>query len=187
MPVAEQMTAAQFLAAPPAERGRPWNLVDGEVVLNEAGALHGHVQGNLFFALESWAREASARGHAVWPRDIAIDDLNVFAPDVLWYRDGRLPDPASSPPYAMPDLAVEVRSPSTWRHDLGAKKATYEQHGLSELWLVDTVACTVLAFRRSGSRSTRFDIALELGSDDRLTSPLLPGFSTSVAEVFRVR
>lgn len=187
MPVAEPMTATQFLAGPPAERGRPRNLVDGEVVVNEPAGLHGHVQGNLLFALEGWARAEAGRGHAVLPRDVAIDDLNVFAPDLLWYRDGRLPDPASPPPYAMPDLAVEVRSPSTWRHDIGAKKMAYERHGLPELWLVDTAASTVMVFRRSEPGTAPFDVALELVGGDRLDSPLLDGFSLPVADVFLVR
>jgi hypothetical protein len=39
---------------------------------------------------------------------------------------------------SLPDLAVEVRSPSTWRYDVGKKKATYERGGLPELWPVDT-------------------------------------------------
>ena len=44
----------------------------------------------------------------------------------------------------MPDIAVEVRSPSTWRYDIGAKKSGYERRGLPELWLVDTRADEVL-------------------------------------------
>jgi len=187
MPAAQPMTAEEFLGGPEAERGRPWNLVGGEVVVTDPAALHGHVQGNLFFALEAWVRGGTDRGHAVWPRDIAIDDVNVFAPDVLWYRHGRLPDPTSPPPYAMPDLAVEVRSPSTWRYDIGAKKSAYERHGLPELWLVDTPAETVLVYRRSKSDSARFDVALELDAGAQLTSPLLRGFGVPVAEIFAVR
>lgn len=120
------------------------------------------------------------------PRDIAIDDVNVFAPDVLWYRHGRLPDPTSPPPYAMPDLAVEIRSPSTWRYDIGPKQSAYERHGLPELWLVDTPAETVLVYRRSKNDSARFDVALELDAGAQLTSPLLRGFGVPVAEIFAV-
>ncbi|MBA3305663.1 MAG: Uma2 family endonuclease [Thermoleophilaceae bacterium] len=84
----------------------------------------------------------------------------------------------------MPDLAVEVRSPSAWRYDIGAKKAAYERHGLPELWLVDTAAEAVLAFRRSVPGAAIFDVALELGRDARLESALLPGFALAVGELF---
>lgn len=116
--------------------------------------------------------------------DVRIDDRNVFAPDVLWYREGRAPERQDDPPYPMPDIAVEVRSPSTWRYDIGAKKSGYERHGLPELWLVDTAAEAVLVFRRSIPEALTFDVALELTREDALPSPLLPGFTFSVAELF---
>jgi len=187
MPAAQRMTAEEFIAAPVPDHGRPWNLIDGEVVVSEPTARHGHPRTNLLVALELWAAKAHGRGHAVFPRDIGIDALNVFAPDVLWYAHGRLPDPASPPPYAMPDLAIEVRSPSTWRYDVGAKRASYESHGLPELWLADTGARTMLVYRRSSAEGSRFDVALELTEDNQLASPLLPHFSMAVRDVFRVR
>ena len=187
MPAAQRMTAEEFVAAPVPDHGRPWNLVDDEVVVSEPTARHGHPQTNLLVALEPWAAKGAGRGHAVFPRDIGIDAFNVFAPDVLWYAHGRLPDPASPPPYAMPDLAIEVRSRSTWRYDVGAKRTGYERHGLPELWLVDTLARTVLVYRRSSAGASRFNIALELTEDDELTSPLLPDFSAAVRDVFGVR
>ncbi len=185
VPVAQQITAEAFLALPVSHSGWPAELIDGEVVVNDPAAFHGHIQTNLLLALESWARARPGRGSAVFPRDVAIDDHNVFKPDLLWYSDGRLPDPLSPPPYAVPDLAVEVRSASTWRYDVGTKKAGYERRGLPELWLVDTVARSVLVFRRSRSATETFDTTLELSSPAELTSPLLLGFALALDEVFR--
>lgn len=91
------------------------------------------------------------------------------------------------PPYKghpMPDLAVEVRSASTWSHDVGAKKAGYERGGLPELWLVDTAAEAVLVFCRSAPRARSFDVAHELDRSQTLRSPLLPGFALELGELF---
>ncbi len=88
------------------------------------------------------------------------------------------------PPYSLPDIAVEIRSPSTWRYDVGAKKTAYERHGLPELWLVDTAADEVLVFRRSAPDAPAFDVAEELSHGDTLTSPLLPGFALELDELF---
>ena len=49
---------------------------------------------------------------------------------------------------------------------------------------MDTVAAEVLVFRRSGPVSATFDVALELGRGDTLASPLLPGFSLPLGELF---
>ena len=83
----------------------------------------------------------------------------------------------------LPDLVVEVRSPSTWRYDVGRKKRRYEEGGVAELWLVDTVG-VVLAYRRSEPSVPTFDVELELDEAAVLTSPLLPGFSLPVREIF---
>ncbi len=182
--VAERMTAEEFLALPATDRTRFASLVDGEVVVNDPTALHGEIVEELLFALGSWVRAEPGRGKVAVPRDVKLDDLNVFKPDILWYAEGRVPPRKAPPPYPMPDLAVEVRSPSTWRHDIGAKKATYERHGLPELWLVDTAAEVVLAFWRSAVAAPAFDVALELGRGDRLESPLLAGFALSIAVLF---
>ncbi len=86
----------------------------------------------------------------------------------------------------MPDLCVEIRSPGTWRYDVGAKKAGYERAGLRELWLVDDRAECVLVYRRSRPDAPDFDVALELTAGDELASPQLPGFALSVEELFSV-
>jgi Uma2 family endonuclease len=83
-----------------------------------------------------------------------------------------------------PELVVEVRSPSTWRYDTTIKFRTYESAGVAEVWLVDTAANTVLVYRRSVASSPTFDVALELGVEEHLTSPLLEDFTLNIAELF---
>ena len=185
MELAEQMTAEEYLARPLLWRGRPrTELVEGEVVVNEPRPLHSYVQDDLLFALQTWARSGRERGRVMTRLDVRLDERNVFSPDLLWYAEGRAPARDAESPSPMPDLAVEIRSPSTWRHDIGAKKSAYEHHGLPELWLVDTAAEVVLAFRRSTRRAPTFDVALELDREGALESPLLPGFTLRVGELF---
>lgn len=184
VPAAERLTAEEFLQLPVPNRGRPWNLVAGDVVVNEPTALHGEVLQDLLFALSSWARFQSGRGRTTVSRDVRVDGLNVFAPDILWYAEGRVPARDAQPPYPMPDLAIEVRSSSTWRYDIGPKKAAYERHGLPELWLVDTAAETVLVFRRSDPSAPTFDVALELDREAALESPMLPDFTLMLSALF---
>jgi Uma2 family endonuclease len=104
---------------------------------------------------------------------------------VVWVREERLPAPVEGRLEGLPDLAVEVRSPSTWRYDVGKKRAAYERAGLPELWLVDTRAESVLVFRRSTPAAPSFDLELELSGEDELRSPLLPGFSVPAERIFR--
>jgi Uma2 family endonuclease len=180
-----EMTATEFLALALRPEGQiRRELIDGEIVVSEASWAHNESQVTVVFALESWVRGAPRRGSVGLPLDVLLDERNVHCPDVVWYRHGRSPKRGDPIPYAIPDIAVEIRSPSTWRYDIGAKKANYERYGLPELWLVDTAADVVLVFRRSKPDAPRFDVSLELSATDELTSPLLPDFSLPVGEIF---
>ena len=96
-------------------------------------------------------------------------------PDLVSYRAARSPRRDDRPQYPVADLAVQLRSPSTWRYDIAAKKAGYERRGPPERWLVDIAADEVLVFRRSAPEAAQLDVALELTREDTLTSPPLPG------------
>lgn len=183
MPVTERITADEYLARE-GEHERTW-LVDGEIVVNEPRMAHQVLHGRLFAALDRWVEAGELRGLAVSPLDVRLDDYNVYAPDLLWYRAERVPVYDSPPPYAVPDLAIEIRSPSTWRYDIGTKKSTYERLGLAELWLVDGDASVVLVFRRSAPAVPTFDVALEVDANETLSSPLLPDFVLAVGALFR--
>jgi Uma2 family endonuclease len=176
------MTAEEYFAVS-VERDFT-ELIDGVMVVNEPTLLHNLAQGEIFAALRDWTRAAPDRGLASTPTSIPVDRYNVFSPDVLWLSEPRVPERLDERLEWLPDLAVEVRSPSTWRYDLGKKKATYERSGLPELWLVDTASRTVLVYRRSSRDSEVFDVELELSEAEELTSPQLPGFGLWIERIF---
>jgi len=182
MTVAQRMTAQEFLAQ--GFDGVRSELVGGEVIVHEPRLPHQRVLRDIWRLLDGWTQAAPRRGEVTFPIDVQIDEHNVFGPDLLWYAADRSPSRPDEPPYPMPDLAVEVRSPSTWRYDIGAKKSGYERGGLPELWLVDTSADEIFVFRRSARTSSSFDVALELGRGDSLVSPLLPGFTLALDALF---
>jgi Uma2 family endonuclease len=176
-----RITADEYLAMEELE-GRRTDLIDGEIVVNEPTRWHQDAVKEIVLALGMWEREGTGRGVACLPLDIKLDEFNVYAPDVLWYAEGRAPAITAPRPYAPPDLVVEIRSPSTWRHDIGRKKSGYEAAGVRELWLVDFTS--VLVFRRSDPKRPDFDVTLELTAEETLTSPLLPGFALPLAGLY---
>jgi Uma2 family endonuclease len=176
-----RITADDYLAMEELE-GRRTNLIDGEVVMSEPTPWHQRAVWAIVMALGAWEKGGADRGFACLPLDIKLDEFNVYAPDVLWYAKERAPALTAPRPHAPPDLVVEVRSPSTWRHDIGRKKSGYEAAGVHEIWLVDFTS--VLAFRRSDPKRADFDVTLELTPEETLTSPLLQGFDLPLAGLF---
>lgn len=177
-----RLTADEFFALDLPERHV--QLINGEIVVNEPSLRHQRITAELFHLITLWCRAEPGRGEAGMPVDVHLDDRNVYAPDVWWVREERVPGRDARRIVGAPDLAAEVRSPSTWRYDVGTKKRVYEQTGLPELWLVDTDADTVLVYRRSTREATEFDVALELGRGEQLTTPLLLGLSIDLDALF---
>jgi Uma2 family endonuclease len=179
-----RMTVEEFLARPLDPASRRWELIDGELVTSQPQWAHNDSQGCIYAALRQWVNGAGGRGAVGLPLDVKLDERNVYAPDVVWYGDDRAPVRGDRAPFPVPDVAVEVRSPSTWRYDIGVKKANYERYGVAELWLIDTAADVVLVFGRSAPAVPRFDVSVELHVGETLTSLLLPGFSLAIGEIF---
>ena len=118
------------------------------------------------------------------PIDVQMSEHDVYGPDVVWFRQERVPSDWEAKHQEMPDLAVEIRSPGTWRFDIGRKKDSYEAGGMPELWLVDTQAETVSVHRRSAPAVAGYDVQLVVGRGERLVSPMLRGFALDVATLF---
>ena len=158
-------------------------LIAGELVVTSGTPAHQFVVARLARTLEDWAEQHHPGTHAYPGLDVRLGDEDVFKPDVAWSSTPHDPFTARREEL-WPDLVVEVRSPSTWRFDVGRKKRLYEQSGVRELWLVDLDARSVLVFRRSRSGVPTFDAGAELFADDTIASPLLPGFTLPVSALF---
>jgi Uma2 family endonuclease len=123
-----------------------------------------------------------ARGGKVYPAplDVFFTDRNVVAPDVLFISAEHLNRIGSMYIKDAPDIVAEVSSPSTRRLELVRKRDMYERFGVPEYWFVDLDTDRVEVYRLADGRYGSPGL---LGRQDRLESPLLPGWSISVDQV----
>jgi Uma2 family endonuclease len=183
-PVDRYMTADQLLAI--GERLPNAQLIDGEVVVNAPRYGHQHTVLELTVRLREWVKGGHGRGTCGSQIDVRLNDRNLYVPDVWWVGERRRlgnDDYFRGPP-DIPDIAVEVLSPSTRRTDRGVKRSQYEKVGLPELWIIDPTAMTATIWRRTGPEVSMFDVTVKLGCDDPLESPQLPGFATRLGDLF---
>jgi Uma2 family endonuclease len=164
------------------ERGS--QLVGGEVVVTDPRLRHQELVARLLEALRAWYRSGVGRGMAGIGGNWVLGPGDVYCPDVWWVADPDRLDLDALSNEGGPDLAVEVRSPSTWHLDIGRKRSIYEGAGVAELWLVDTPAAAVIVARRSEPRVATFDQSAEYGPGTTLVTPLLEGFELSVDTLF---
>jgi Uma2 family endonuclease len=158
-------------------------LVDGEVIVNDPTLQHQRICKRILVAIELWTRGGDGRGGVGYGGNWTVAPGQVYKPDVWWVPGDRTLDEIAPRHDLPPALVVEVRSPGTWRFDVGRKKQVYESTGVRELWLVDTPVSAVSVFRRSSPASAGFDDDGELGPGDALASPLLPGFGLEIDEL----
>jgi hypothetical protein len=80
----------------------------------------------------------------------------------------------------VPDIAIEVVSPSSDTRDYTEKRDEYWTLGVKEYWIVDAKREQVVALRRGRSRW----IDKYLGPSDSVQSKLLPGFTMPCQPIF---
>jgi len=104
----------------------------------------------------------------------------VMLPDVAFEGLPRAAQPSRSTyvPY-MPDLAVEIISPSQTWAQTRRKAQRYLSHGTALLWLIDPEAKTAEIWRRGTERREVIDLDGELPGAD-----VLPGFSLPLKRLF---
>ena len=137
VPVASGLTYDDLWELPQ-DDGLRRELMDGELYVSPSPVVrHQRVVAAIAFAL---SRAAEQDGGEVLfaPLDVVFGPDTVVEPDVLYLGaetwrargDERFID-------VVPDLLVEVSSPSTRRLDLIHKRNLYERVGLPEYWFVD--------------------------------------------------
>lgn len=156
-------------------------LIDGEaVVMPPTGDYASSVQGELFFALRQWQEDGVDQGLLLRDVFVAFPAERYLAPDIAWWSTGRRPVLSGGAVVAVPDLVVEVLSPSTRANDLGVKRKLYLDSGVRELWLADPDARSVTQVRMN-ERSDQIHV-----EGDSLRSELLDGFALNLERVFRL-
>jgi Uma2 family endonuclease len=164
--------------------GRRHELIDGEHVVTPAPVRrHQKLSGRLMFALETWLRAHPSGEVYAAPLDVVLSDADVVEPDILFVSNERA-DILGKWVHGAPDLVVEILSPGTRRTDEVTKRRLYDRVNVREYWIVDGEIDAVKVDRRQEDAS--FPQVAELSREEghSLTTPLLPGFSLSLAELF---
>ena len=165
----------------PEYRDREYELINGEMVeMVAVGGIHGRAAGRIYgriwmFLLDNDLGEANFE---VGYRS-AVDRFLVLRPDVAYISHARAPKPMPDGLIPrMPDLAVEVASPSNTVHELREKAAIYLRNETQLVWLVFPRERRIEVHRADGSVD-------ELSADDALSGEdVLPGFTLELRELF---
>ncbi|MGH9843918.1 MAG: Uma2 family endonuclease [Blastocatellia bacterium] len=167
------------------DNGNRYEIIGGELFVSKQPHYHHqYTCGQIHYFLQGWSLQTEL-GQAVFAPGLIFADDDDVAPDVIWIsyqrravalaKDGKL--------HLSPEIAVEVLSPGSvnQRRDRKEKLALYSRRGVQEYWIVDWMIREVEVYRR---KRKQLKLVETLHQKDNLQSPLLPGFSCSVRDLF---
>lgn len=130
------LTYADYAAIP--ADGLRHEIIDGEHIVNPTPNLyHQHVSRHLQHQL---LMEIELKGFGIVvnsPVDLQLGPHDIVQPDLVFVSTDRKSILTPTKIKGVPDLVVEILSPSNTKHDTIVKRRLYERMGISEYWIVD--------------------------------------------------
>lgn len=163
-------------------KGR-YELIKGVIYeMSPSGERHGFIASKTGYIISKYVYEnnlgivtAAETGYK-----LSSDPDTVRAPDVAFKSNKRLEEGGISEGYSdiMPELVVEVNSPSDSYGKVMKKVNHWLSSGVSQVWVVDPEEKNVIIYDKGGKHTIfeNYDI-LEGGE-------ILPGFKCRVSEIF---
>ena len=177
-----RLTYDDFLLFP--DDGLRHELIDGEHCVTPAPSLrHQDIVGRLYMALGNHLASHPGRSFFA-PLDVVFSLYDVVEPDLLFVASDQLEILTEKNVQGAPAIVVEVLSTGTRERDEHIKRQLFDRCGVREYWLVDPERNQVTVHRREDGRALRPGVPLTAADHVLLTTPLLPGFSLSIAELF---
>jgi Uma2 family endonuclease len=165
--------------------GRRYEVLNGELYITPPPRIgHQIAVTKLSVRMHNWVEQEGLGVVLISPVGVRLSNQPVpVQPDVVFVRAARREIIGEDYVEGVPDLVVEVLSPSNWLYDRREKMQTYEQAGVPEYWIVDYRARTVEVRVLEAKTYTLLD---EFGSGDVARSTVVSGFEISVDDLFEM-
>lgn len=158
--------------------GTRYEIIDGELVVMPSPVVtHQRIVGRLFLAFSAQLQERAQGEVLMAPLDVIMAPTRVVQPDLIVVRHDHRAI-LREHIHGVPDLLIEVLSPSNHKHDLVTKRRLYARNRVPEYWIVDPEAQTIevlelveggLSYRQHGwyaqgdrARAATFAVELEI-------------------------
>jgi Uma2 family endonuclease len=179
-----RLTYDDFMLFP--DDGRRHEIIDGAHYVTPSPNLrHQLLIGRLYYEIESHLRRHSGLGHVFMaPLDVLFTRWDIVEPDLLFVADDQSDILTEENVQGAPALVVEILSRGTRKKDEQVKRRLCDRGGVREYWLVDPELDLVKVFRRRPDGSFVRDAELTSKASDVLTTPLLPGLTIPLIDLF---
>jgi Uma2 family endonuclease len=165
--------------------GAPYQLIAGELIMSPSPVLsHQRIIRRLALRLDDFIQRKQLGEIVLSPMDVYLTEEDVYQPDLIFIRkeNVHLLDPNDRIRF-VPDLVIEVLSPSTGSYDYSRKKRIYCERGVREYWIIDPEDRTIEVMVKEGAF---YQTVAMLRTPAMIESAMFPGFNMKVEEVFSI-
>ena len=173
------------LQCQPGNGDRHYELINGELTeMSPANTLHAWLAQRISRSIGNFAEPQGFGFVLVEGGFFPIGDRHtLLAPDVAFVSKARMPIPMPNTFLGiMPDLAVEIRSPSNTMAELRRKTAIYLRNGTQLVWIVKPEQKSVDVCRLDDDEQISMESVKPSGK--LCGEQVLPGFEFELRELF---
>ena len=114
-----------------------YEIFNGELCMVPAPSTnHQSVSRNLEFLIWNFVKQKGLGKVFDAPIDVVFDDDEVFQPDIVFIKSENQSIIGKNAIQGVPDLIVEIVSPSSTFYDTIEKKDIYRKYGVKEYWII---------------------------------------------------
>lgn len=158
-----------------------YEIIDGNLLMAPApDTWHQDWSRELTLIVATFVKRNKLGKVFVAPVDVVLDAENTVQPDLVFVSTANLPIVQKRAIFGVPDLLVELVSPSSVRRDRYDKKELYARFGVKEYWIGDPAnkALEILTLKNS-----RYELHCCAEEKGELTSLILPGLEFDLSEI----
>ena len=176
---AKTYTVEEYMKLP--DNGKHYELIEGELIeMPGPNINHGRITNRLSVSLTNYITNSGQNfGEIFSNMAVILSPKTAPLPDVVFIRAEKINKFEGSQVFSgVPDLAIEVISPTDKWSEIIAKVKLYQSYQVTLVWVVDPFDKSVFIYRPD--QATR----LLFAGDDLSGEEILPGFTLPVKDLF---
>ena len=164
------------------DEGEIYEIIEGDLLMSPPAPASSHqfVSRDLEYLLFQYVKR-QALGEVIYaPIDVALDDKNVVQPDILFISNENLGIIQEKGIIGVPDVVMEILSPSSIQRDRYQKRELYEKFKVKEYWIVDIASKSIEVLSLKHDKYELYSFAVENGV---VKSSVIKGFEIELSNV----
>jgi Uma2 family endonuclease len=161
-----------------------YELLNGEIMKKSAPTpYHQRLVRNVCRVIDKFINENKYGEILFSPIDVFLDEYNVPQPDLVYLSNEKVKFITNDGIMGVPDLIIEIISPSSILKDRITKKNVYERFGVEEYWLIDANNQEIEIYVIENGEYELFS-SVSLFEENELKSKVLSDLRIDLRELF---